>query len=163
MSPELDPAYIVSDFELEAINASNYVFPDIRVSGCQFHLGRALQRKVKELELLQLYKTNNNVRALIPLFYVDRNYVADTYSVLINNYDFSTELTQIYEYFFNNFIGEDFNAKFPLELWNVSDNHIDAIPRTNNAIKCWHNVFKTTFGALRYNLHLLICNLKDKE
>jgi hypothetical protein len=106
MSQKLDPAYIVSDFELAAINAANEVFLDVRVSGCQFYLGQALQRKVKELELLQLYKTYNNVkkhvRALITLLY----------------------------------------TRFPLELWNVSDNRIDSIPRTNNAIEGWHNVFK---------------------
>ena len=44
---ELTPRHISTDFEEAAINAFEEVFPSAVVTGCHFHLGQSVMRKVE--------------------------------------------------------------------------------------------------------------------
>jgi hypothetical protein len=75
--PNLNPRVIKTDFEISAINAIKIKFPNATISGCQFHLGQCLVRKLKDFNLFYLYKSEQRikkfVKALIALSYVDVN------------------------------------------------------------------------------------------
>ena len=68
------PKFIKTDFEKASINALIKNFPEAKISGCQFHLGQAIQRKIKELGLMNDYKYTASVKlfakALMSLSYV---------------------------------------------------------------------------------------------
>src|SRR6218665_1499133 len=42
-----NPESIITDFELAAINAFQYAFPQISLSGCYFHFGQSVWRKLQ--------------------------------------------------------------------------------------------------------------------
>ena len=163
---DLSPSVIKTDFEAAAINAIRSSFHGVHLSTCLFHLGQALQRKLKDLNLFYLYKSNRvikkYVKALAALIYVEEAQVPTTYAALKLNYDFPDIISPLYEYFFNNFIS-DITARFPLTLWNMSSETLAEIPKTNNAIEAWHMVFNSTFGTSKNNFFVLLEKLKDEE
>ncbi len=52
-----EPQIIKTDFEAAFINALKHHFPSKIISGCQFHLGQALIRKLKDFKIFNNYKT----------------------------------------------------------------------------------------------------------
>ena len=73
--------------------------------------------------------------------------VHDTFFWLKNH---PLSIDPVYQYFFEYYIGNRNreNVLFPVELWNNLENVIEDLPRTNNAIEGWHNVFRASFGTL---------------
>ncbi|CAN7988069.1 unnamed protein product [Ixodes pacificus] len=58
-----DPSVIVSDYEMAAIRAAMEVFgPDLASTGCFFHLCQSTHRKVRELGLINRYRTDDAFR-----------------------------------------------------------------------------------------------------
>jgi hypothetical protein len=53
-----NPRLIMTDFEKASINALRRHFPNVNISGCQFYLSQAINRKIQELRLSAMYKTN---------------------------------------------------------------------------------------------------------
>lgn len=94
---------------------------------------------------------------------MDILYDLDTCSELLNNFEFPRELTELYTYFSNSYIGDDLNARFPIDLRTVPQSHMDEISGTNNATESCHRVFITIFGASRNILPLLNCKVMDGE
>lgn len=163
----LNPRIIKTDFEFGAINALKLCFPYALISGCQFHLGQALMRKLKVFNLYYLYKSNpiikKFVKSLIALSYCDINQIIETFSQLKMQVDFPDILSPLYQYFYNNYISSDLDGRFPVTLWHALDIFDQEVPRTNNSIEGWHNAFKNSFGTSRYSFSLLITKLKDEE
>ncbi|KAL3117545.1 hypothetical protein niasHT_002862 [Heterodera trifolii] len=60
------PTRIMSDFELAAMNAAGIVFPNSVRTGCLFHFGQALYRRVQRLpNLLTQYLQNRDLQTSI--------------------------------------------------------------------------------------------------
>lgn len=162
-----EPECIKVDFEKASINALKLAFPNARISGCMFHLGQAILRKIKDLSIFSLYKSSiimkKFVKALLALSFVKRTEITCLYNLLRNSDDFPEFLLPVYDYFYDTFLNVNDNCPYPPELWN-SDAIIDRnIPRTNNSIEGWHNVFLNTFGTSKFSLHLLIQRLKNEQ
>ena len=166
LKPDLNPRLIKTDFEISAINAFQNKFKNSIISGCQFHLGQCFIRKLKDINLFYEYKSNNNlkkfVKALQTLSFVKSNHIIETYNELKNDDMFPSQLNELYEYFFSNFICST-SARFKVETWNFMEYYSLEIPKTNNAIEGWHNTFKNTFGTSRFSFELLIYKLKEEE
>ena len=160
------PKYIKVDFELASINALKATFPDAEISSCSFHLGQCLQRHLKFCGLFNIYKQNTvvkkYVKALTALSFVEISRISETYENLLASSDFPSVLMPIYEYFYNTFISSN-TSSFGLSIWHSITLTLENIPKTNNAIEAWHNVFNSTFGTSKFNFHLLILKLKDEE
>ena len=58
----ISPEIIKIDFEFAAIQALNLVFPNSKISGCMFHLGQCVFRKVQKLGLASVYHSNNLIK-----------------------------------------------------------------------------------------------------
>lgn len=161
-----NPVTIKTDFELAAIEAFCEEFPTAKISGCQFHLGQAIFRKVQSLGLVSLYRLNPDVkkfvRALSCLPYVALARIVETFNEFRYHQDFPICLIPVYEYFYENYINFG-TARFSTDLWHFGNNLNINIPRTNNATEGWHNAFKSTFEDSRKSVPLLISKLKNEE
>lgn len=161
------PKVIKTDFELGAINALKSLFPDTKISCCQFHLGQAVIRKVKELKLFYDYKNNQEVRkfvkCLTALSFVRIDKVEETFNQLIHARYFPEILIPLYNYFFTTYIGHGTSANFPPLLWNSNQFFNFEVPRTNNAIEGWHNTFNASFGTMRFSFPILVKQIKNEE
>lgn len=158
---------IKTDFELSSILALRENFADVQISGCHFHLGQSIARKILKTGLHSVYKTSSEVRkftrSLLGLAYVQRQRVVETFNSLRSHLNFPIVLGPIYDYFFSTYIGNNDNAPFPLDYWNFGNDLNVSVPRTNNGIEGWHSVFKKTFGTTRYSFVLLVEKLKFEE
>ena len=52
------PTLIKTDFEQASISAARSQFPNAKISGCLFHLGQAIQRRIAEEGLKKYYNDN---------------------------------------------------------------------------------------------------------
>jgi len=160
-----NPRIIKVDYEKAAIEALKTKFPNTHISGCQFHLGQSINRKIKNLGLQSLYNMNYNIKmytkALTALSYVRNDRVLDTFYDLKNQLSFPVELNELYDYFLINYISD--NCIYPIELWNYNYYSEENVPRTTNAIEGWHKVFNSTFSSGNISLITLIKKLKNEE
>lgn len=80
---------IKTNFEKASINALRYLFPNASISGCSFHLGKSVYKRVLTTGLLILYDTNATVKpfvkSLTALAFVDPRYVESNYRELLSN------------------------------------------------------------------------------
>lgn len=161
------PKFFKCDFELALIEAIKIKFPNSTISGCQFHLGQAIQRKMRQLNLFYFYKSNQQikkyVKCLTALAYVRPEKIFETFNEIRSSDGFPVILYVLYDYFLSNYIENLNNVRFPINLWNVFQHFTFEIPRTNNAIEGWHNAFNGLFGNSAPSLTLLIYNLKNEE
>ena len=56
---DLAPRSVSTDFEKASINALEEVFPNVDVTGCHFHLGQSVLRKVNELGFKTTYQRDH--------------------------------------------------------------------------------------------------------
>lgn len=119
--PGLCPHVIKTDFEYSLISSIICSFTNVRVSGCLFHLSQCLLRKIQSLQLFCQYKNNFNVKkfvkALLGLSFVKISEIENTFYLLKNHLTFPSELTILYEYFYNTYIGRnisDLIKKMPI-------------------------------------------------
>jgi hypothetical protein len=89
--------------------------------------------------------------------------VRDTYYEIRNSHLYPVALNTLYDYFFENYVGETDNVKFPVSLWNYGGDLNINVPRTNNAIEGRHSVFKKSFGTSRFSFNLLVDKLRQEE
>jgi hypothetical protein len=162
-----DPLFIKTDFEHASILALKEQLPNTNVSGCMFHLGQSINRKIQKLGLQCLYTTDNTIKKFVKyltaLSFVQPIHVRDTFHEIRTHRDFPVVLITVYDFFYDNYIGFDDNVRFPLSIWNFGSVLNIDLPRTNNGIEGWHSVFKQTFGTSRYSLQLLFEKLKFEE
>ncbi|KAK3911586.1 2-C-methyl-D-erythritol 4-phosphate cytidylyltransferase [Frankliniella fusca] len=63
--PELDPDFIMSDFETAQLNAFVEDFPRARLSGCLWHYARAVCRNVRSLGLHAFLRDSEIARRIV--------------------------------------------------------------------------------------------------
>ena len=102
--PDLNPRIIICDFEKAAINAFKLFFPGSIISGCLFHLGQNIHKKVKSLGLASDYLNEPNtkkfVKAIICLSFIPFEFVKITFIWLREHERFPSKLRSLYEYFY---------------------------------------------------------------
>ena len=98
---KLNPTFMTVDFELASINALQQKFPEARVSGCFFHLGQSIYRRIQKNGLVDAYKTNDNValslRKLSALTFLHPKEICDAFIALSTNIPYEVE--PVYKYF----------------------------------------------------------------
>ena len=62
---DLQPQFVLMDFEIAAINAIRTEFPGVQNKCCHFHLSQNLYQKVQEFGLATLYGNDENFSILI--------------------------------------------------------------------------------------------------
>lgn len=147
--PNPNPASITTDFEYAAIQSLQLIFPGTSISGCSFHLGQSVWRKVQEERLVQRYNTDVNfsskIRSLLALAFVPVVNVINIFEQLTGG-DNMEGAEAVCDYFEDNYIGTLRRGRrtvprFPIALWNQYDRVINDLPRSNNAVEGWHQAF----------------------
>jgi hypothetical protein len=68
------------------------LFPNASISGCLFHLGQSIFRKIQKLGLTSVYHSNLTfkkfIKALIALSYVQTIYIEEKFQNLKNDINF---------------------------------------------------------------------------
>ena len=99
---------MVTDFELAAINAFQAAFPGVEMTGCHFHLGQNIWRRLQADGLQSRYIADGDfasrVKCLTALAFVPPDQVAAAYEELVGSDDFR-EFDSLLDYFEDNYIG----------------------------------------------------------
>ena len=145
----LNPERLMTDFEKAAINAFTAAFPNATISGCHFHLGQSVWRKIQELGHRNRYVEDEEFRmrckGLLALAFLPADEVVEAFEELEEG--MPDELENLVLYFEDTYIGRPrrrgrANPLFPIPLWNMHERVLDGLARTNNAVEGWHRAFQ---------------------
>jgi hypothetical protein len=148
------PNRIIIDFERGFINAISHCFPKTYISGCLFHYGQAIWRKIQNVSLSEKYKNCEKFRkymrsfldlAFVPSSQIHLEYLKlKTCTIEVDKFE-TQKLILFFEYFERNFVGYISSKSEELQkplynhgFWSVYTNIINSIPRTTCTIESWH-------------------------
>lgn len=137
-SPDCDPTFIITDFEIGAINTAKKHFPRATLHACFFHLCQSVWRHIQHIGLQGRYINDpdfaKNIRQLLALAFVppgdiEKRFVELSHTVFwSDNEDVDGDKVQeLMSYFENTYIGAvGRNGKrkvvqFPPEMWSVHE------------------------------------------
>lgn len=137
-APDCKPQYIISDFEVGAINAARKFFPKSKFHACFFHLCQSVWRHLQQIGLQGRYINDadfsKNVRQLLALAFVPSQDIVQLFVELCrskfwseNDDPDSEKVQQLLNYFESTYIGvEGRNGKrkvvqFSPDLWSVHE------------------------------------------
>lgn len=159
LKPDLNPKSIKIDFEQSFVSAFKQIFPNVHISGCYFHFGQCVWRKVQSTGLQKKYAEDStfalHVKQLCALAFVPVLDVVESFNTILESQYF-IDNEQLFEslvdYFEETWIGRTVRNRrkkplFPIEMWNCYDNVINDQPRTNNAVEGWHHAFNASLGC----------------
>ena len=147
------PVSIMTDFELAAMNSFRRHFPWAEISGCYFHLGQSVWRKLQGLGLGEKYRNEPDFavrcRKFLALAFVPPRLVHQYFGLLLAEEQGRGDelLKDFITYFQATYIGYqapngvETDARFPYHIWNMYQRVKDRLPRTNNSIEGWHSAF----------------------
>ena len=128
ISSDATPTTLITDFEQASISAFKDAFPNIKTTGCFFHLSQSVWRKVQKVGLQQRYGQDadfaTRVRVMPALAFLPLADVEQVFNELIDN-DYFVGAEAVADYFETHYIGRPYGRAgrrraptFPLELWN---------------------------------------------
>lgn len=171
----LHPQTIMTDFERASINAFGEHFPDAILTGCFFHFGQCIWRRLQQFSDLQKqYKENADfafkITKLIALSFVPPEDVVDAFVILSAEafYSSSDNLVEFMDYFEETWIGQQRRNRrmepfFAIKLWNCFHRVAEGIAKTNNALEGWHHGFHHMLGGDHPTVWRLIDGLKKQQ
>lgn len=170
LKPTLNPLSCLSDFEKAIQNAVSQVFHGVQVTGCLFHLGQCLWRKIQELHLVEEYRNDENVRMhlkmILALAFVQEGDVITAFEELTDSSP--REIDAVIDYWEDTYIGRQrrnrrADPKFPIHIWNVRDRVLQGLPRTNNSVEGWHHAFQQTVDCHHPSIFKLIDQFRKEQ
>lgn len=140
LQPDINPKYIMSDFEQASIGSLKKKFPNADQRCCAFHLGKSIFKHIVEAGLKQIYSEDSNfawhMKFLYALAFVPKDKVIAAFELIIAlpffEYDeskpFCVEIQSVVDYFESTYIGRCVGSQgarrkalFPIDLWNMHD------------------------------------------
>ena len=177
LRPGLNPSTIMTDFEQAALLAFRNIFPNVVQQGCLFHLGQCIWRRIQQTADVQSrYKTDVDfalsLRQLIALAFVPPVDVISVFDELmdstffIDNFD---DIRDLVNYFEDTWIGRPGRRGgrttpiYSIPLWNVYQQALEDLPKTNNYVEGWHRGFSQLLGAYHPTVWKFINGLKKEQ
>ncbi|CAN8017147.1 unnamed protein product [Ixodes persulcatus] len=182
-----EPTVIISDYEIAAMKAAKEVFGDhVTTRGCFFHLCQSTHRKVRELGLLDQYKTDDQFRKLCGMLdglaFLPPQLVPEGLSYIRGKA--TGDMGDLLDYFDSTYVNGPFRISYALtsatraplavtmrrrrpefhpEVWNVHDATLADEDRTNNACEGWNNGFRKLVGHAHPSVWRLIECLQQDQ
>ncbi|KAM7308638.1 hypothetical protein ISCGN_012272 [Ixodes scapularis] len=167
----LSPGFIITDFEIAAINALRQLFQSSVLHGCFFHLSQNVYRQVQKTGLQAQYANDaafsSLVRQLCALSFLPPHRIRQGYAEIKPH--FPPQADKLLEWFEKHYVmgrartlqnGLVIRAPplFPPSLWSVQPLMDLGQPRGNNSVEGWHSRFlKLVGGAHRGFWKFLTC------
>lgn len=166
-----DPRVVITDFELAAIQAVPLVLgPQVATQGCFYHLTQSTWRKIQDLGLTDLYRSNDEVRhfcgMLDGLAFLPEDKVLEGMAFLREHTP--AEVEPLVNYFDTVYVTGSFRRvqlgqlqpggppppirvrnippRFGIPLWNVHTATLEDRNRTNNMCEGWNTSFSQLIG-----------------
>ncbi|GES90645.1 uncharacterized protein LOC112591534 [Rhizophagus clarus] len=145
---DLQPQFILTDFEKAIINATQAEFQNMQNKGCHFHLVQNVYRKVQHSGLATHYGTNEE--------FMEANEIMDWFE----------------NYYVHGIVQRRLRRSgnivrhlplFPPSLWSVTDNIEHAFPRTQNPVEAWHRRWKILVGNSYIGVFKIIKEIQKEQ
>jgi hypothetical protein len=157
---DLQPDFILTDFEKSAMNAAVNEFPGTQNKCCLFHLAQSTFRRIENANLKTLYGTdlkfNLAMRHIPALAFLSAAEIPDAFEQvkkIIPNV--AREIVTWFEENYvlgrvrNRMINGNFLRHpplFPPDQWSVFENNELGFPRSQNNVEAWHRRWNTLAG-----------------
>lgn len=179
---DLAPTQIMTDFELASINAIQHCFPNARVTGCLFHLGQSVYRRIQAEGLVEAFRDDDNVRSSLKslmagLPFLPPEEIPAVFAELKTNAPHVTG--PVFTYFEDTYVlGRPILPKgkgrrprilrrhpprYPTTLWSVHHLKQENLPRTNNHMEAWHRRFASVVARMHLGVYPAIHELRKEN
>lgn len=176
----LNPAHIVTDFELAVINVIKIEFPDATHNGCLFHFGQNIWRKIQSCHLATKYGKDSDfslkLRHMISLAYLPPEEILEAFTMLKDNV-FPEEAEAVVEYLEKYYVVGKIHSRvtetgvsvtktspiFPPTLWSVHRSNTLHLPRTQNKIEAWHRRWNGLLSQTRFGVYTTIQYMQKEQ
>ena len=170
IAPNVQPARMLLDFEIQAMDTFRRQYPDVRLSGCHFHFSRSIIRKLAELGLKRMYETDNNfavsIKMFIALAFAPKCDVEDRLGELMDDFAPGQPYDDFLSYFTHTYVAGPAAGnrrrppRFKVELWNHFDDAVELAPKTTNCCEGFHNSLQSLFLSPHPTVWTLLSGLK---
>ncbi|KAL4143214.1 hypothetical protein QTP88_005572 [Uroleucon formosanum] len=152
------------DFEIGAHEAIRDIFPDAKLMGCRFHLGKAWWRKIQQEQVLRIAYMNESdqlgtwLKSFFALAYLPFTEVEDSFLELM-----ATCPNEKYGHIFSDYVLKTYiepRCPFPPEMWAEEPN---TNPRTTNGPESFHRTYNRQFHSAHPPIHVVIQILKETQ
>ena len=155
--PSINLFRLITDFEAAIWNGAREVFPNIIISGCNFHWGQALWRKVQELGLAVSYRTvgsvNEYIKLLFALPFIPEEHILPSFIEIAACA--TPDIQPLIEYMDRTWMT---GAMWSPADWCVFKRAI----RSNNDVEGWHNRLNTRAQHSNISFYILISLLHSE-
>lgn len=171
----LEPKFVLTDFEIAAINATKAVFPSIVSKACFFHFCQSIYRKVQTNGLTQKYGSDVQFALLIKqmscLAFLPDSKIPNCFNDLKSLFPTGSEI--IPEWFDRNYVNgsvrqkpngtiASYSARFSPTIWSLHDNIMNDLPRTSNFVESWHRRWQALVDN-HSGLFKIITNIQKEQ
>ncbi|KAG0440202.1 hypothetical protein DMUE_1911 [Dictyocoela muelleri] len=164
----MEPQYIVVDFELAQYNAIWHTFTNTVINGCVFHYSQIIVRYLQKTNILSKYSNDSDfrkfVKYMIYLSYVPTNRVLCEYNKILLMKKENNEYNDFSNYFYEQFIlNSRKNPTKDINFWSASKRIINSIPTTTNSCEAYHRYLNSKINRKRPELGKIIDIFKKEE
>lgn len=185
MNINLDPDFIITDFELAAIRACKSAFPNAKHKCCYFHLSQNIWKHIQKEGLSKKYISDSNfahqMRHLAALAFLDPTEIPSAFEIVreqIIPKEAEKVVDWFSEYYVDGFYKRATNPKevstlkltlkksaprFPPQTWSVLDCVNAGIPTTQNNIENWHNRWNSLLNRKKFNIFKSMKELQKEQ
>ncbi|CAB4380960.1 unnamed protein product [Rhizophagus irregularis] len=178
---DLQPQYVLTDFEKASINAVHIELHGVQNKGCHFHLSQSVYCKVQAFGLASQYASDENislfVRHIPALAFLPCDNIPAAFDELRSNMppDMPPEVNELLDWFEIYYVhgkvirrlrnGNVVRSEplFPPSLWSVTENIEYTFPRTQNSVEAWHRRWETLVGRAHVGLFKIIKELQSEQ
>jgi transcriptional regulator NrdR family protein len=165
---KMAPIYIMTDFEIAAINSSKSVFIESKNKGCLFHFGQSLWRHIQSYGLAIRYGKDVVFRNLMHSFqalaFLPEDEIPAAFEKL--KLVLPAECHEFVRYFDKTYVNGTIKTTatattrikplFPPSLWSVEELVAKGLPRTQNSAEAFHRRLNVLIGRSHVGLFVLL-------
>lgn len=174
---DLNPEFILTDFEIGAVNAVKSEFPSAQSKGCHFHLGQSVYRHVQDAGLVQVYGNDESfslcIRHIPALAFLSPLEIPNAFDELKDSLPSDAE--PIIQWFEDNYVHgkvkrlmrngsvQRHDPLFPPSMWSVFHNIEFGFPRTQNKVEAWHRRWETLIARSHVGIFTMIKQIQKEQ
>lgn len=156
---DLNPQFILSDFEIAFMNAARTIFPNSSIKGCLFHFTQAIYKQAIVKGLKTQYHDNPVIRdfiqKLLALPFIPEPEIEDVFDDIVVHMpevetDDEEKLSDLVSYVERTYVRgrrPGSLARFPPNIWCVYPMVLNKQQRTTNEVEGWHSRFQTLINS----------------